>query len=86
MPPISGALAWCRNLLDRVQEPIERLRQLVVGLDREDAKEIEKMYSSITQQLSAYEQQKIEEWKVEINETSTEKLKLNLLARNVESK
>jgi dynein heavy chain len=28
MPPIAGALTWCKGLRDRIQEPIEKLAQL----------------------------------------------------------
>lgn len=28
MPPIAGALTWCKSLRDRIQEPIEKLASL----------------------------------------------------------
>jgi dynein heavy chain len=28
MPPIAGALTWCKGLRDRIQEPIEKLALL----------------------------------------------------------
>ena len=28
MPPIAGALAWCRGLRDRIAEPLDKLANL----------------------------------------------------------
>jgi len=93
MPPIAGALMWCRSLLDRVQEPMEKLRNMAVCggtgaasggapvAEREEAKEIEKMHHSLLHQLQAYENHKMEQWKSEIERTSQEKLQQPLLRR-----
>jgi len=48
LPPISGALTWCRGLLDRVRVPMNKLVQLDKSvLDREEAKEVTKVYSTL---------------------------------------
>jgi len=28
MPPIAGALTWCRSLKDRIEEPLDKLKSL----------------------------------------------------------
>jgi len=48
MPPVAGALTWCMSLLDRIQEPIDKLAGLGVGItDREEYKDVQKLYASI---------------------------------------
>lgn len=45
MPPISGALTWCKGLRDRIQEPIEKLAQLGQGItEREEYKDVQKLF------------------------------------------
>lgn len=49
LPPIAGALTWCRGLVDRIQIPMAKLQQLDrTILDREEAKEVAKV--SITKE------------------------------------
>lgn len=50
LPPIAGALTWCRGLVDRIQIPMAKLQQLDrTILDREEAKEVAKV--SISRRL-----------------------------------
>jgi len=52
MPPISGALTWCKSLRDRINEPLEKLSQLGQGItDREEFKDVQKLNSSITKSI-----------------------------------
>lgn len=45
MPPISGALTWCKGLRDRIQEPIEKLAMLGQGIsEREEYKDVQKLF------------------------------------------
>ena len=45
MPPISGALTWCKGLRDRISEPIEKLASLGQGItEREEYKDVQKLY------------------------------------------
>ena len=82
MPKISGALQWCRGLLERIRLPMEKLKQLDRSvLDREEAKEVVKTYTSLVASLGEYEHLKIEEWGEEIEQSSQAKLKLPLLRR-----
>ena len=80
LPPIAGALTWCRGLLDRVKLPMEKMKKLDAKvLDREDARETVKMYTSLLGQLADYERMKIEAWGQSIEESSQAKLKNALL-------
>ena len=63
MPPISGALTWCKSLRDRIQEPIEKLTSLGQGItEREEYKDVQKLYASIKRSIKDYEESKILNW------------------------
>src|ERR1700736_2694165 len=49
---------------------------------REEVKEIERLYHSLIQQLNDYEQEKIHEWSVEVDSSSDSKLQQCLLLRD----
>jgi dynein heavy chain len=85
MPPISGALTWCRSLLDRIKEPIDQVR-LFTSSCGEEVEEMEKMYDSIVVKLEEYEAKKITEWTSEIDSQSQAKLMQSLLNRDKESR
>lgn len=86
LPPVAGALSWCRGLLDRVREPMDKLRQFTSNSNREEAKEIEKVHNAIIQQLQEYEAHQIEAWAQEIDLTSETKLQQFLLRREKDSR
>jgi dynein heavy chain len=72
MPPISGALYWSRGLLDRVLEPMERLSQLSSTIqEREEYKDVQKLYNSLCKNLKEFEDAKIAEWVLGV-ESNTE--------------
>ena len=80
LTPISGALTWCRGLLERVKLPMEKMKSLDSKvLDREDAREVVKQYTSLLGQLADFERSKIEAWGQSIEESSQAKLKNPLL-------
>ena len=85
LPPIAGALSWCRGLKERILEPMLKLRQLNNNnktiMEREEAKEVVKVYATIIASLEDYEHQKIEEWGADVERSSQAKLKLPLLHR-----
>lgn len=87
LPPISGTLSWCRSLLERVQAPMAKLQQLNRSvLDREETKEIIKIYNSITASFTEYENQKVEEWASEVEQFSAGKLNQFLLLRDIDTR
>jgi dynein heavy chain, axonemal len=71
LPPIAGALAWCRGLKERIVDPMAKLKQLNrTIMNREEAKEVSKIYASIMSSLDDYEHQKIEEWGADVERSS----------------
>jgi dynein heavy chain len=84
LPPIAGALTWCRGLLERIEGPLEKLKTLDKKvLDREDTKEVMKVYTSLTGNLADFDRENIEDWGKSIEASSQAKLKNPLLRRDV---
>ena len=82
LPPISGALTWCRGLISRIKIPMEKMQGLDRNiLDREEAKEVTKVQRAIMSSLLDFERQKIKEWGCDVDATSSAKLELPLLRR-----
>jgi len=82
LPPIAGALYWCRGLKERIVEPMAKIRQLNKDImNREEAKEVMKVYTTIMSSLDDFEHQKVEEWGADVERSSQAKLKLPLLTR-----
>jgi len=82
LPPIAGALSWCRGLLDRVQEPMLKIRQMSLSANNtNELRELERLHDALCKQLANYEFKKIDEWASEIDATSEEKLQQPLLRR-----
>jgi dynein heavy chain len=60
LPPISGALNWTTGLLERIKEPMEKLSLLSQSIqDREEYKDVQKLYASLCKNLREYNEQKI---------------------------
>ena len=86
LPPSSGSLMWCHGLLERIQIPMNKLLQLDREvLEREEAREVTKVYATILASLHEYENQKIEEWGRDAESSSSMKLRLPLLERDPEN-
>ena len=80
LPPIAGALSWCRALRERVAEPFARLKSLSSEiLDREDSREVIKVYNQLLAHLDEYDAARIEEWGSDMERSSDVKLMLPLL-------
>lgn len=87
LPPIAGALTWCRGLVERIQIPMNKLNQLDrTIIEREEAKEVSKVFYTIVALLQEFENQKIDEWSRDVEQSSQSKLKLPLLVRNSETR
>ena len=87
LPPIAGALAWCRGLVERIRLPMVKLEQLDrTIMDREETKEVLKVHSTIIASLQEYEKQKIEEWGRDVASSSEAKLRLPLLLRDPQTR
>ena len=86
LPPIAGALTWSRGLLQRAQIPMEKLKTLDKKvLDRDDTRDVIKVYTALISYLADYENGKIKEWGISIEESSQAKLRNPLLVREIES-
>ena len=71
LPPIAGALTWCRGLKERITDPMTKLRGLNrTIMNREEAKEVAKVYAAIISSLEDYEHQRIEEWGSDVERSS----------------
>ena len=80
-PPVAGALTWCRTLKDRISEPFKKIDSLGTGLtDREEYKDVEKLYQNILKIIKDYEELKIGQWEKEVDENTHEKLKHFLIS------
>jgi dynein heavy chain len=86
LPPVAGALSWSRGLLERVQIPVEKLKTLDKKvLEREDTKDVIKMYTALIGQLADFDREKVENWGKGIEASSQSTLKNPLLRRDGDS-
>jgi len=87
MPPVSGALNWSRGLEERIREPMEKLTNVGQSIhDREEYKDVHKLYTSIMKGLKEFEQLKIKQWEGTVDENSQSKLLLPVLKKNQDGK
>ena len=63
MPPISGALNWTYNLIERIKEPMDKLELLSQSIkDREEFKDVQKLYHSLIKNINEYNGIKLKQW------------------------
>ena len=87
MPPVSGALYWSRGLEERIKEPMDKLSSVNKSIqEREEYKDVQKLYTSIMKGLKEFEAVKIKAWEGCVDENSEAKLLLNVLKRNPDNK
>lgn len=81
-PPITGALNWTQGLLERITEPMEKLDGLSQSIkDREEYKDVRKLYNSLCKNLKEYNEHKIKIWEAGVEENTEGKLNQFLLVR-----
>ena len=86
-PPVAGALTWCRALSDRISGPVTKLQELSASLlEREEARELGKMFQNIDTSLREFEDDWVESWGRDVAATSLHKLDLPLLVRDSETR
>ena len=84
MPPIAGAINWTSGLYERIREPMERLQLLSQSIqDREEYKDIQKLYNSICKNLKEFEDEKIKAWEQGVEENTEDQLNKFLLVREL---
>lgn len=82
LPPISGALSWTNGLLERIKEPMDKLSVLSQSIqDREEFKDVQKLYASLCKNLKDYNMQKVKLWEKNVEETTEDQLNKFLLYR-----
>jgi len=82
LPPIAGALNWTSGLYERIREPMERLSLLLSAIqDREEYKDVQKLYSSLSKNLREFEFSKIKQWEAGVEENTEDQLNKFLLVR-----
>ncbi|TYZ65632.1 hypothetical protein PybrP1_006817 [[Pythium] brassicae (nom. inval.)] len=87
LPPVAGALTWCRGLVERIEHPMKKLKELNQNvMEREEAKEVYKVYGTIVASLQEFENQKVEEWSRDVEASSQTKLKNPLLVRHPQTR
>lgn len=87
LPPVAGALTWCRGLVERIEHPMRKLKELNQNvMEREEAKEVYKVYGTVIASLQEYENQKVEEWSRDVESSSQAKLKYPLLVRHPQTR
>ena len=85
LPPIAGALTWCRGLLERIKTPMTKIRKLDKSvMESEEARDVIKDYTAFQGQLSDFEREQIEAWGAEVEKSSQAKLKNPLLRSEVD--
>jgi dynein heavy chain len=82
LPPIAGALNWTKGLLERIKEPMDKLTQLSQSVqDREEYKDVQKLYASLYKNIKEYDQHKISQWEASVAEQTDDNLNKFLLYR-----
>jgi len=80
LPPRSGAVTWVRGLVERVEDPMVRLKMMSKSvLETEEGKDAVRFYTAIMESLKEFELTQVSEWALEIENSSQEKLKQSLL-------
>jgi len=73
LPPISGALNWTNGLLERIDEPMDKLSKLSQSIqDREEFKDVQKLYISLCKNLKEYNKIKVAQWEQGVEKNTEE--------------
>jgi dynein heavy chain len=82
LPPIAGALNWTAGLLERIKEPMDKLTQLSQSIqDREEYKDVQKLFASLCKNLNEYDKMKIDQWEKGVEDHTEDQLNKFLLYR-----
>jgi dynein heavy chain len=67
LPPIAGALNWTKGLVERIKEPMDKLTELAQSVqDREEYKDVQKLYASLLKNIREYDAHKISQWEASV--------------------
>jgi len=82
LPPIAGALNWTKGLVERIKEPMDKLTELAQSVqDREEYKDVQKLYASLIKNIKEYDAHKISQWEASVSQQTDSNLNKFLLYR-----
>jgi len=82
LPPISGAINWTQGLIERIKEPMDKLSILSQSIqDREEYKDVQKLFQSLCKNLNEYNDLKIKQWEQAVEDNTEDQLNKFLLVR-----
>lgn len=82
MPPIAGAINWTQGLIERIKEPMDKLSILSQSIqDREEFKDVQKLFISLCKNLNEYNDLKIKQWEQGVEDNTEDQLNKFLLYR-----
>ncbi|MCQ2815633.1 MAG: AAA family ATPase [archaeon] len=81
MPPIAAKLNWTYSLKSRIQEPIEKFKKCPKVITKEEYKEVETSYESISSMIDEYGIKAKVKWDEDAKKISEEKQKDFILTR-----
>ena len=81
-PPRAGAIMWARGLIQRLDEPMSKFQSMGKTVtESEEGVEATRAYEAIVASMAEFEARIYSEWTEEMEHTSQDKLKQNLLLR-----
>ena len=84
LPPVAGAINWCRGLVQRIYGHVAKLRAINPELlQLEETQDTLKSYTALLSALRDYEQEKIQSWGTKVKESTQKNLDKCLLAESV---
>lgn len=84
LPPVAGAINWCRGLVQRIFGHVNKLRAINPELlQLEETQDTLKSYTALLSALRDYEAEKIKEWGEKVKESSQKNLDKCLLSESV---
>lgn len=82
LPRVSGALQWANGLIERIAWPMKALKQLDKNLlESNEMKQVIKKYNYLIEKLKEYQGGFQQAWVRDIQQSTQEKLSMNLLKR-----
>lgn len=80
-PPVAGNINWCRQLLRRIEEPMQRFQSNETILKTKESKKIIKTYNKVARALVGFETLYLDAWKRSI-EAAKAGLQATLIVRH----
>ena len=83
LPATSGAIAWCKGLIERIDQPLLKLQGLNNRkiLDNDESREIIKRHYFLRTNLDDFIQQHVSDWGRDVENVANLKLKMKLTHR-----